>query len=155
MSLLFDVASALVTSTMVGNEFAVSAFVHPQIARLDETTHVRTAKPLAAVLGRAMPAWYILGLLMILGETVAHRPVLHGPGLLCLLAAILWVATIILTLTALVPINNRIAKLDPAHPYPGWLADRARWDSLHRIRVGLLAVAVVLLLSGLFGAAPV
>jgi hypothetical protein len=50
----------------------------------------------------------------------------------------------------LVPINNRIAKIDSDHPYAGWLEDRARWDGLHRARVALLIVAVLLLFAGLF-----
>jgi hypothetical protein len=51
----------------------------------------------------------------------------------------------------LVPINNRIATMDPEHPHPTWLQDRARWDRLHQIRVALLIIAVLFFLAGLFG----
>jgi uncharacterized membrane protein len=75
----------------------------------------------------------------------------NGPGLFLVSAAALWAATIIFTITTLVPINNRIAKMNPEHPYDGWLQDRARWDRLHQIRVALLTTALLLLLTGLFG----
>lgn len=98
-----------------------------------------------------MPFWYGLALLLILGAAYEHRPVSTGPGLLIAIAAALWAATIVFTIAMLVPINNRIAKLNPEQPYPTWLHDRARWDRLHRIRVALLIIALLLLLTGLFG----
>ena len=54
-------------------------------------------------------------------------------------------------ITMLVPINNRIAAMDPEHPYDCWLQDRRRWDQLHQARVMLLIMAFLLLLTGLFG----
>ena len=136
---------------MAGNEFAVAAFVHPQLRKLDDNAHAQTAAPLASVLGKAMPLWYGLALLLILGAAYEHRPISSGPGLLITLAAILWAVTIVFTITMLVPINNRIAKMNPQQPYDCWLQDRCRWDKLHRIRVELLIMAVLLLLTGLFG----
>jgi uncharacterized membrane protein len=136
---------------MAGNEFAIAAFIHPQLRKLNDDAHAQTAQPLASVLGKAMPLWYALALALILGAAYEHRPISSGPGLLITAAAILWVLTIIFTLTMLVPINNRIARMNPRQPYPTWLEDRCRWDKLHRIRVELLIVAVVLLLAGLFG----
>jgi hypothetical protein len=98
-----------------------------------------------------MPFWYGLALALILGAAYEHRPISSGPGALIALAAILWAVTIAFTVTTLVPINNRIAKMNPQQPYPTWLQDRCRWDKLHRIRVELLIAAVVVLLAGLFG----
>jgi uncharacterized membrane protein len=69
------------------------------------------------------------------------------------MAAVLWAATIVFTIAMLVPINNRIAKMDPEHPYDRWLQDRCRWDHLHQVRVTLLIMAFVLLLTGLFAGA--
>jgi hypothetical protein len=45
----------------------------------------------------------------------------------------------------LVPINNRIALLNTAAPAPGWKHDHRKWDSLHRVRILLLTIAVVVL----------
>jgi uncharacterized membrane protein len=153
MTVAYDIATATVVGLMAGNEFAVAAFVHPQLHKLGQSTHAQAAAPLAGVLGKAMPFWYGIALLVILGAAFEHRPVSTGPGLFLLMAAILWTATIVFTITMLVPINNRIAKMDPDHPYDCWLQDRSRWDQLHQLRVALLIMAFVLLLTGLFAGA--
>jgi uncharacterized membrane protein len=153
MTIAYDIATAAVTGLMAGNEFAVAAFVHPQLRRLGDSTHAQIAARLAAVLGKAMPLWYGLALVLILGAAFEHRPVTSGPGLFIALAAGLWAATIVFSVTMLVPINNRIAKMNPEHPYDCWLQDRCRWDQLHQVRVVLLIMAFLLLLTGLFGSA--
>jgi hypothetical protein len=135
---------------MAGNEVAVAAFVHPQLERLSSKTHAEAAIPIAAVFWKAMPFWYGVALVLLIGAAFEHRPISHGSGMLIAYAAFLWAATIVFTVTMLVPINNRIAKMNTACPYDGWLEDRARWDLLHRIRVALLIVSVLLLLKGLF-----
>jgi len=153
MTVAYDIATAAVTGLLAGNEFAVAAFVHPQLHNLDQNAHAKTAAPLASVLGKAMPIWYGIALVLIFGAAFEHRPLSSGPGLFILLAAVLWAATIVFTITMLVPINNRIAKMNPEHPYDCWLQDRSRWDQLHQVRVALLIMAFVLLLTGLFAAA--
>jgi uncharacterized membrane protein len=155
MTAAYDIATATVAGLMAGNEFAVAAFVHPQLHKLGHTPHAQAAARLASVLGKAMPFWYGAALVLILGAAFEHRPVSSGLGLFILLAAVLWAATIVFTVTMLVPINNRIAKMNPEHPYDCWLQDRSRWDHLHQVRVALLIMAFVLLLTGLLpGAAP-
>ncbi len=153
MTAAYDIAAATVVGLMAGNEFAVAAFVHPQLHKLGHSAHAQTAAPLASALGKAMPLWYGIALLLILGAAFEHRPVSSGPGLFILLAAALWAATILFTITMLVPINNRIAKMNPDHPYDCWLQDRCRWDQLHQVRVALLIMAFILLLTGLFAGA--
>jgi uncharacterized membrane protein len=150
MILAYDIATASITAMMAGSEFAVAVFVHPQLRRLNRSVHAQTAAALATVLGRVMPVWYGLALLLLVGAAFENRPIGHGPGLLIASAAILWTATIVFTVTMLVPINNRIAKIDSERPYDAWVSDRDRWDFLHSIRVALLVVSVVLLLAGLF-----
>jgi NADH:ubiquinone oxidoreductase subunit 3 (subunit A) len=100
-----------------------------------------------------MPLWYALALVLILGAAFEHRPISSGPGLFILLAAVLWAVIIVFTITMLVPLNNRIAKMDPVQPYDCWLRDRCRWDKLHQVRVILLVMAFLLLLTGLFAGA--
>jgi uncharacterized membrane protein len=153
MTIAYDIATATVTGLMAGNEFAVAAFVHPQLHKLSDSLHARTAALLASVLGKAMPLWYGLALVFILGAAFEHRPVSKGPGLFIGLAAILWAITIVFTVTTLVPINKRIATMNPEHPYDCWLQDRSRWDHLHQTRVALLIMAFILLLTGLFAGA--
>jgi uncharacterized membrane protein len=149
MAIAYDIATAAVATIMVGNEFAVAAFVHPQLYRLGNNVHAHAAASLARTLGKAMPPWYGIALVLMAGAAFEHRPISSGPGLLITSATVLWAATIVFTIAALVPINNRIAQLDPEDPYEGWSTDRVRWDRLHRIRVVLLIVSVLLLLGGL------
>jgi uncharacterized membrane protein len=149
MTIAYDIATAAVAATMVGNEFAVAAFVHPQLRRLAHEPHAQAVVPLANSLGKWMPFWYAAALALILGAAYQHRadPYALGP---LLASAILWITTIVFTIAMLVPINNRIAKMDPQHPYDCWLEDRRRWDRLHKIRVEVLIAALLLLLAGLF-----
>jgi hypothetical protein len=150
MTIAYDIATATVATMMAGNELAVAAFVHPQLRKLSNQAHAQVAPLLASSLGKAMPLWYGLALALILGAAFEHRPISNGPGLLIASAGVIWAATIVFTIAMLVPINNRIARLNPQRPHDGWLTDRARWDRLHRIRVVLLVVSVLLLLTGLF-----
>lgn len=147
----YDILTATAAAMMTGNEFAIAAFVHPQLWTLDEPSHAQASVPLARILGKFMPLWYAATLVLILGVAYEHRPLLHGPGSLILSSAVLCIVTILFTIAMLVPINNRIARMDPNQPYAEWLLDRARWDRLHSIRVVLLMLAVLLLLTGLFG----
>lgn len=153
MSILYDIVTATVASLMAGNELAVAVFVHPQIQTLDDAAHSAAARKLARILGRVMPLWYAASLALILGAAYMHRPVLSGPGALIASSAVLWTSTILVTILRLVPINNRIATMNPKDRYPEWLKDRARWDQLHRIRVAVLITAVILLFAGLLSAA--
>lgn len=153
MTIGYDIATAAIAGTMVGNEIAVAAFFHPQIRKLGDNIHAQIATPLAGALGKAMPLWYALALVLILGAAFEHRPISSGPGLFILLAAVLWAVIIVFTITMLVPLNNRIAKMDPVQPYDCWLRDRCRWDKLHQVRVILLVMAFLLLLTGLFAGA--
>lgn len=45
----------------------------------------------------------------------------------------------------LVPINDRIASMNTGAPVPGWKQDHKKWDFLHRIRIVLLLVALLVL----------
>ena len=146
MSTITDVIAIVVTGLMVGNEVAVAAFIHPALAALDQRSHAAAAARIAAVLGRYMPFWYGLGLLVLLVELFTHRTLDGRLDLRLLAAALIWAATIVFTVVMLVPINNRVARADPAALYPTWQTDRARWDALHRIRILGLVVAFVLLL---------
>jgi uncharacterized membrane protein len=66
-----------------------------------------------------------------------------------LAAAVIWTGAIIVSIGVLVPINNRIASLNTAAPAPGWERDHRRWDALHRIRILLLLIALLVLVSAL------
>ena len=64
------------------------------------------------------------------------------------MAAVLLAVAIVFSVAQLVPINNRIACMDPEQPHAAWLQDRCRWDRFHRVRVVVLTMSFVLLLTG-------
>jgi uncharacterized membrane protein len=136
---LLDTITITFAGLMVGNELAVSAFVNPAVWRLESGPQAQGLSLLARSLGRAMPVWYGLCLALFALESFLHR---HQTALVPLLTAtLIWAGVIVFTIRVLVPINNRIASLNPAAPAPGWKQDHTRWDSLHRVRILLLAVA--------------
>lgn len=143
-----DLIAILFAGTMLGNEFAVAAFIHPAISRLEPGVHVAAAKPIAGVLGKAMPFWYAACFVLLIAELWLHRSQAVSRDLI-LAASVLWAGAIVFTLAALVPLNTRIAQVDVARPYPSWKADRHNWDTRHRLRVTVLGVAFVLLLAGI------
>jgi len=140
---LLDTITVILAGSMVGNELAVTAFFNPAAWRLESKLQAQALSILAGSLGRVMPVWYGLCFGLLGLELFLHR---HQPVLVLLLTAtLIWAGVIIFSISALVPINNRIASLNTAAPTPGWKQDHKKWDSLHRIRLLLLAVALVAL----------
>jgi hypothetical protein len=129
---LLDTITIAFAGLMVGNELALSAFVNPAVWRLESGPQAQELSILARSLGRVMPVWYALCLALLALESFLHR---HQAALVPLLTATL-------TVSMLVPINDRIASLNTAAPTPGWKHDHKKWDSLHRVRILLLAVAL-------------
>jgi predicted PurR-regulated permease PerM len=65
-----------------------------------------------------------------------------------LIAVVIWIAIIVYTVTTLVPINNRIARLTDRLP-EGWRQEHRRWDMYHRWRVLGLVIAMACLVWGI------
>jgi hypothetical protein len=84
-----------------------------------------------------MPFWYIGALVLLIAAAVLSRNVLVV-GAVALMAA-----AVLLSVTALVPINNRIGRWQTDADVSRDLA--SRWDRLHWLRVALLAALWVLL----------
>lgn len=144
---IFNVATILCIGLLTGAEFAVSVFVNPVLGKLDFAAQAGAIRLFARRLGAAMPAWYIASLLLLLAEAVMHR---HGTGVAPITVAIaLWCAAIALSLLFLVPINNRMAQLNADGFTESARREHRRWDALHRVRVALLAIAMIFLLAGL------
>jgi uncharacterized membrane protein len=88
-----------------------------------------------------MPFWYVLSLLLLVLEMVLRR---HEAGFALLVAAIaIWAVVIVLTLLFLVPINNRMIRLEPGGFAEAARREHHRWDSMHRVRVAALTAAMV------------
>jgi uncharacterized membrane protein len=140
---VLDLITILCVGLMTGAEFAVSAFVNPVMWKLDDPSQAKGLSLLARLLGKVMSAWYPLCFVLLVAEAYVRR---HSPGNHFLQAAVVvWVLAIILSLTVLVPINNRIARWDLVSLPPGWREAHKRWDKLHRVRIVLLAAAMALL----------
>jgi uncharacterized membrane protein len=143
-----DFAAVVSLALMTGSELCVSAFIHPALRRLaDEAARARALGLIAAALGKAMPVWYVLTFVLVAADAYVHRATPHRD--LFYAAAILLVFIILTTITLLVPINNRIAKLASAPSYAGWQEDHLRWGRLHWVRIALLTVALSCVLAAI------
>lgn len=133
---LLDIITILCIGLMVGTELTVSLFINPIIWQLDEPAQAKAFSLFGRYLGKAMPIWYSLSLVLLIIEAALRR---HQPALTPLLTAIIiWIAVILYTVTTLVPINNRIVALSTQ-----WRTEHKRWDTLHRWRILLLTIAMV------------
>lgn len=146
MHVLIDLFSLLLSGLLVGNELAVALFIHPVLYHVDESSHATVVRPLAAKLGRWMPFWYALSLLLVIAQLLVSSSRSLAWHLTCSAAALL-ALIIVLTIVFPVPINNRIAQLDLQHLPANWLSLRRRWDLYHQIRVLLLVIVFVLLIT--------
>ena len=144
---LLNVATILCIGLLIGAELTVSVFLNPVLWKLDFATQAKAIPLFARRLGTAMPVWYIASLMLLLSETITHR---HESLVVLLgVATALWVAAIALSLLFLVPIANRMVRMDA----DGWTESAQRenrkWDALHRVRVFALAIAMIFLLAGI------
>ncbi|MGC2301312.1 MAG: DUF1772 domain-containing protein [Acidobacteriaceae bacterium] len=144
MTLFLNLATTLCVGLMIGVELAVSAFINPILEKLDDRTRLTAIRLFAARLGAAMPVWYALSFVLLLAEAILLR---HQPQFLLLALAVgIWAAVIILTLLFLVPINNKMTRLDSDAPPASALKEHAAWDAMHRLRVAALTAAMALFL---------
>lgn len=141
MTAFLYIATAVCIGLLIGTEFAVSVFINPVLRKLDDRTQAKAVSLFAARLGRAMPFWYGLSLLLLLIEAIVAR---HEPGNPLLLAACaIWLTVIVLSLLFLVPINNRMMQLD-ARSFPEEAQrEHRKWTILHHLRVTALVVAMI------------
>lgn len=144
------VATLTVAGLLVGNELAISAWVHPQLRRLPDAVHAPAAQRLARVLGRVMPGWYAAALVLTLIVALTLRFAGSPQATLAFVSAGLWAASIGYTLVGPVPINNRVAAWNLDALPANWKADRLRWDTLHAFRVVLLLASFLLLVAACF-----
>lgn len=141
-----NIATILCIGLLIGAELAVSAFINPVVWKLDPAAQARAFRLFGRRLGGAMPVWYIANLLLLVWETIAHRHESHV-GLLGFAIAF-WGAAIALSLLSLVPINNRMVRTDADIFTEATQRELRKWESLHRVRVAVLAVAMIFFLAG-------
>jgi hypothetical protein len=83
--LFLDVLTILCAGLMIGNELAVSLFVNPVIWKLEDRSQAKALSLFAGTLGKVMPLWYALCLVLMVVEAYLRR---HQPGLTLLLMAV-------------------------------------------------------------------
>jgi uncharacterized membrane protein len=151
---LLDVIAAVCIGLLIGVEFAVSVFINPILHKLSGREELHAIQLFASKLGRVMPYWYISSLLLLVAEAIFRR---GSYGIPLLVTAIgIWVAVILLTILFLVPINNRLTRVDPdmaGHSAQKALQEHGRWDTMHRWRVVSLTAAMVCFLLAIIGRA--
>ena len=143
---VLNAVAIIVAGLMVGTELAIAAFAHPTLDKLPDEVHLPAASALARVLGKVMPFWYSLVFLLTVAEAYVQW---HQSGHLpiwIVTSAILWALATVYSITALVPINSRIATWEKVTPPADWKIYRIRWDMLHRWRVVLLTIAFAFLI---------
>ncbi|OBG42763.1 hypothetical protein A5669_13645 [Mycolicibacterium fortuitum] len=142
MEQIVQILTLIVIGPLVGVEFGVAAFTNPILQRLPEASYRQARGTGSRILGTVMPFWYIGAAALLIATAV------WNPGPLLIAAVVLMGLVMLLSLTALVPINNRVAagfSGDDAGEGPDRFHELVRrWDRLHWVRVGLLAVAFVL-----------
>jgi hypothetical protein len=144
VELLF-VILILSTAALLGSEFSGGVFIHPVLVRTDHERFLPVIQVFAALFGKVMPFWMAATL-------VLHLALLgfswHWPApstVLLIVATLLWVAIIIFSIVAEVPINDRVKAWDLRQLPSDWREQRQRWDRLNAARVILIALAFLAL----------
>lgn len=135
MEHIVAIVALVLTGPLVGVELGVAAFTHPLVSKLPDDAYRAVRSGGSRLLGALMPFWYVGSLVALLASAVMSRDVL-AIGAVALMGA-----AILLTVTVLVPINNRIGAWRSNEDVNRALA--GRWDRLHRVRVGLLVAMFV------------
>ena len=138
------VITGTVTGVMVGVEFAVAVFVNPIQRRLPVGSWIEASADGARVLGRVMPFWYIGSLLLTAWLAAAQWGGTAGDAAVA--AAGLLIVSVVMSVTLLVPINNRTATWTADNHPADWREQHQRWDRLHYARVAVIVAAFVLTL---------
>jgi uncharacterized membrane protein len=139
------VTTATVTGVMVGVEFAVAVFVNPIQRRLPVGSWIEATAAGGRVLGRVMPFWYIGSLLLTAGLAAAKWG--GSAGNAAVAATALLGVSVVMSVTMLVPINNRIITWTADNHPADWREQHQRWDRLHYARVAVIVAAFMLTLA--------
>jgi uncharacterized membrane protein len=141
--MVLAIVTVVVVGLMVGVEFAVAVFVNPIFDRLPADAGVAARSDGGRVLGRVMPFWYIGSVLL---SSVWAATAWGAAGTALVLVGIgLLVVSVLMSVTLLVPINNRVVRWAADGVPADWRQQVNRWDRLHYVRVAVIVAAFVLL----------
>ncbi|KHO26897.1 hypothetical protein QQ44_04880 [Mycolicibacterium setense] len=144
MNEIVQILAVIITGPLLGVEFGVAAFTNPILRRLPDAAYRQARGTGAGILGTVMPFWYAGAIALLIGAAA------WSAGPLLITAVVLMGLVMLLSVTTLVPINNRVAAgfggAENGDENPDQFHELARrWDRLHWLRVALLAAAFVLL----------
>jgi hypothetical protein len=137
MEHVIGIVALVLAGPLVGVEFGVAAFTNPLAAKLSDDAYRVFRSGGSRLLGALMPFWYIGTLVVLIAGAVLSHDVL------AVTAVALMAAAVLLSVTLLVPINNRIGAWQSDNDVYRNLA--SRWDRLHWARVGLLVAMFVVI----------
>jgi hypothetical protein len=140
MEHVIAIVALVITGPLVGVELGVAAFTNPLVSKLPDEAYRAFRSGGSRLLGALMPFWYVGTLVVLIALAVLTRDVL------AITAVALMGVALLLTVTVLVPINNRIGAWRSDNDVNRDLA--SRWDRLHWVRVGLLVAMFVVLTFG-------
>jgi hypothetical protein len=140
MEHVIAIVALVLTGPLVGVELGVAAFTNPLASKLPDEAYRAFRSGGSRLLGALMPFWYVGTLVVLIAGAVLTRDVL------AISAVALMGVALLLTVTVLVPINNRIGAWRSTADVNRDLA--GRWDRLHWVRVGVLVAMFVVLTIG-------
>ena len=139
------VVTIVVAALLTGNEFAIGAFIHPMLSRLDTGTHVRSIQAIGRRYGSVMPFWMVGLLLLEVALLFEVEPRWQGAWTWAAVSAGLLLVVLVFSAVGPAPINTRVTKWDPEQLPEGWEKDRALWDKMHAVRVIILIASLAAL----------
>jgi hypothetical protein len=144
---VLGVVTVVAIGLLVGVELAVAVVANPIFDRLPAEAGLTARSDGARMLGRVMPFWYsgsiVLGVAWVVLAWGGAAVVPVG------VATALLAAAVVVSVTLLVPINDRVRTWSAGDAPADWRAQVGRWDRLHQGRVALLVVAFALVAVGL------
>ncbi|MFD2419280.1 anthrone oxygenase family protein [Amycolatopsis pigmentata] len=142
-----EVFTTVVVGVMVGVEFSVAFVMNRIFDGLPGDSGLRAHAHGGRMLGAVMPFWYITSLVLVVVWAIAgwHH---HGTGLVVTAGALL-ILSVIMSISLLVPINNRLKTWTPEHRPADWKRQKNRWDRFHYVRVAVIIAAFALLVTAL------
>ena len=135
------IVAVVVTGLMVGVELSVAFVINPITDALPDDAKILARARGGRMLGRVMPFWYIGSTLLAAG-TVLVEPDAAG---LAWTAVALLVVSVILSVTLLVPINDRAKSWTPETAPDDHHEQANLWDRLHLVRLAVIVAAFVLI----------
>jgi uncharacterized membrane protein len=140
MTSVLAVIAVTVIGLMVGVEFAVAFVINPILLRLPAGASLTARADGGRLLGRVMPFWYVGSTLLVAG-TALVKP---EAGTLAWTAVALLLVSVVLSVTLLVPINDRSKTWTPETAPDDHRDQARRWDRLHLVRLAAIVAAFVL-----------